>query len=673
MQRDLMMRKQICKNTRKNQSVASPVEQNISGIGNDAYSDTKVNSIKAPQTFAENDILPDGTVFRFWEQSQRHSHTYHVAQGNPQASDENPGSEERPWRTISKAAAVLQPGERVVVHRGVYREWVQPERGGTGPDQMIWYEAAPGEDVQIKGSKVWTPEWQSVDGAWRTELDPNLFISENPFAMENFPAQSSDEWKRFPSMELRRGQLFLDEKPLNQVANREELLKAENSFWVEPDGNSLQIRLIGGASPNGRSFELTCYEQVFAPIKRGLCYIGISGFRIYHAANAVPIPPPQRGALSATAGHHWIIEDCEVGYANTIGIDLGGQWWGLPGNDRQGWHIVRRCHVHHCGVAGICGWHNLANQSYLIEDNLITDCGWMPITHHYETAGVKIHYTVNCLFRRNVLLHNRSSAALWFDGYSTNTRITQNVFHDTTQSPFGSIFIEVTQGPNLVDNNLIITSSDHGIYEHDAARMLIMQNLIANGTGSAVFLNLGDPDRKFNDVHPQEMHRVYGNILTGFEGYVVFPTNTSRSDCNVLGVLAKPNDKPFEVQGNGRFTRAEWATLDNDAKSIEIPLEISFDPKRMELRVKSQDEAKLPGYTPFALTPEIPPINELLDQNFIQPVDYQLGYEYAPIERLLQADLLGRKRTPNKFEVGPLIELLLDGSVIKVDPRRTKK
>jgi hypothetical protein len=27
-------------------------------------------------------------------------------------------------------------------------------------------------------------------------------------------------------------------------------------------------------------------------------------------------------ALTATAGHHWIIEDCEVGYANTIGIDL---------------------------------------------------------------------------------------------------------------------------------------------------------------------------------------------------------------------------------------------------------------------------------------------------------------------------------------------------------------
>ena len=48
---------------------------------------------------AENDMLPDGTVFRSWEQPRRYTHTYHVAQGEPQASDENPGTAERPWRT----------------------------------------------------------------------------------------------------------------------------------------------------------------------------------------------------------------------------------------------------------------------------------------------------------------------------------------------------------------------------------------------------------------------------------------------------------------------------------------------------------------------------------------------------------------------------------------------
>ena len=83
--------------------------------------------------------------------------------------------------------------------------------------------------------------------------------------------------------------------------------------------------------------------------------------------------------------------------------------------------------------------------------------------------------------------------------------------------------------------------------------------------------------------------------------------------------------------------------------------------------------AKLPSYPPFALTPGIPPVKELFDQKFVQPVDYQLGSEYAPLERLLQADLLGRKRPAGQFDVGPLVDLPLDGSAIKVDPRRTRK
>jgi hypothetical protein len=29
---------------------------------------------------------------------------------------------------------MAQPGMRVLVHAGVYREWVRPARGGSGPD-----------------------------------------------------------------------------------------------------------------------------------------------------------------------------------------------------------------------------------------------------------------------------------------------------------------------------------------------------------------------------------------------------------------------------------------------------------------------------------------------------------------------------------------------------------
>ena len=117
----------------------------------------------------------------------------------------------------------------------------------------------------------------------------------------------------------------------------------------------------------------------------------------------------------------------------------------------------------------------------------------------------------------------------------------------------------------------------------------------------------------------------------------------------------------------------EWAALGNDVKTVELPLQVSFDPDRMELRVTAPAGAKLPSYPPFALAPGIPPVKELFDQKFVQPVDYQIGSEYAPMERLLQTDLLGRKRPAGQFDAGPLVGLPLDGSAIKVDPRRTGK
>jgi len=73
-------------------------------------------------------LLPDGTSFKTWEQPRTCARTYHVAREHPQASDDNDGSEDRPFQTIQRAAEVLQAGECAVIHQGVYREHVRPRR-----------------------------------------------------------------------------------------------------------------------------------------------------------------------------------------------------------------------------------------------------------------------------------------------------------------------------------------------------------------------------------------------------------------------------------------------------------------------------------------------------------------------------------------------------------------
>ena len=78
---------------------------------------------------------------------------YHVAKTG---IDGNPGTKVKPFKTISAAAEVAQAGDTITVHEGVYRERINPPRGGTSDDKRITYQAAKSEKVVVKGSEIVT-------------------------------------------------------------------------------------------------------------------------------------------------------------------------------------------------------------------------------------------------------------------------------------------------------------------------------------------------------------------------------------------------------------------------------------------------------------------------------------------------------------------------------------
>lgn len=642
--------------------------------------------ISAVSSAFEPSILPDGTECRTWEREWHFTHTYHVAQENPKSSDANPGTEALPWKTIGKAAKTLKPGERVVVHKGTYREWVKPERGGSGPDKIISYEAGPGEDVIITGSDVWKPKWEHtkyVAGVpkgvvtWQAEIDPKLFERANTFCLQNFPAQENFEaWKMYPTFELRRGQIFVDGVQLEQLASYG-YLGSKPGFWVEDDGMTVHVRLPDDSAPGRHEFEITTREQVFAPLTRFLNYIRVKGFRMMRAANGVPIPPPQRGLLSAAAGHHWIVEDCEIGYANTVGMDLGGQFWGLyPPGDLQGFHIIRRNYIHHCGITGICAWHNRGNENMIIEDNLLTDNCWMPVDLHYESAAIKIHQMENSVIRRNVILRN-GLAAIWLDGEASNSRITQNLVAGVQGGSLGAGFVEITAGPVLVDNNILVNQATDGLHTQDSGKVILAQNLCAVGRGCAIRVVGIDETRLTGQPKGlyQDDNRVIGNILTGFPHYIQIPNRTTLSDYNVFGGRSETDSEEFRIEKRGgvdkeKFDMAGWRAQGYDMDSPDVPITVVFDIYKLELSVKAPAGFELPVISP---PPALPALS-------LQPSDYgdaklpphipRRSITVAPLTDLLRCDLLGRPRDREKFEVGPLLCLPLDGTPVKVDPRR---
>lgn len=655
-----------------------------------------VSLLTAAAFAGDNTSLPDGEPFVFWEVPQNYSKTYHVAQRAAGASDENPGTADRPWKSISKAAATLQPGERVVVHQGVYRETVHPERGGTAADKMIAYEAAAGEEVVITGADEWRPVWErSTDFAvnmidkyvpktkpmppiWVARLKGSMFAEANTFALRyRFNPAVADT--------IVVGHIILDGKPLMQVAKYEQLGEQSNAFWVEDDGMSVHVRLANDRSPEGVAFQIVTRSEIFSPIRQRLNYIRVSGFKMHYAA--VPFTTPLRAALATSGGHHWIIEDNEVAYATARAIHLGGRWFDSTLNDKLGFDIVRRNHVHHCGLTGIAAVHFRPLEQLLVEDNLVTDIGYYgqpPLRANYdEGGGIKLHYTVNSLIRRNVIMRTNASPGLWLDWTITNTRVTQNLIAKVKDCPFGALFIEISPLPNLVDNNIIVEGNHYGVYEHDTMRMLVVANLVANGNGPAVQLLMPGRGRTLPPAvgqvyHPEGENRVFGNILAGYTQYALLSNATDKSDWNVLA-HPTPATQPFRFGERGSEKDVDsgaWSKMGNDANSVSFPLEVKFDEEKLELRVKALGGAGavLPTFPPLPpLLLKVPTMEESLPTYFPLPVESKPLPEVATMAELLEVDFLGRARDRAKFVPGALVEMPLDGSAIKIDPRRPAK
>ncbi len=214
-----------------------------------ACGETSLRSVDPPA------LLPDGSEFRTWEQPCTFTRTYHVDGAHPAASDDNTGTLERPWKTISKAAATLAPGERVLVAAGVYRERVRPARGGTGPVALIGYEAAPGAEVVVTGADpvkgAWTPSapegMRALAGVWQLQLARTLFEAENPFDLENVTEKqfASVPAGTTATLELARG-------TLRKTAGRIETINPDGAWcWFQDERALVHAGMLTVASITG--------------------------------------------------------------------------------------------------------------------------------------------------------------------------------------------------------------------------------------------------------------------------------------------------------------------------------------------------------------------------------------------------------------------------------------
>ena len=415
-------------------------------------------------------LLPDGSTYEFWEKETVWKRELHVNANDPAASDENDGSAAKPFRTIGRAAAIAEPGDRVLIHAGLYRECVKPARGGTDPEHMISYEAFGDGDVVISASEEvrdfipsegwmlnrnWGAEQPEGVRVWEYDLDPDLFRGYNPFCAVNilhdrlFIEYDKTDMTTYLN---RRGCVFCDGKPLKQVPLYNGMSQEDNTYWVEANGQKVHFRLEYDEDPKDHRIEVTVREQCFAPDVPFLNYIRVKGLVCEHAATGAPVP--QRGAISACRGHHWVIEDCTVYWTNGVAIDVGNECWHHTHRPDEviGYSVIRNCTIQDAGVCGIAG---MFAERLLIEGCVIEGTGWQKMELSWEAGAVKLHNSVNGLIRNNVFRNTFRADHLWLDCGNINNRITGNLFVDGIEQR-EALFIECTRdGINLIDHNII--------------------------------------------------------------------------------------------------------------------------------------------------------------------------------------------------------------------------
>ncbi len=133
--------------------------------------------------------------------------------------DANQGSASKPFKTISAAARVAQPGDVITVHQGTYRERVSPPRSGESDARRITYQAAKDERVEIKGSEVIT-NWVKVqDDVWKVTLPNAFFGSFNPYS-----DLIHGDWFNRLGRDHHTGAVYLNGDWLIEAAKLEEVL-----------------------------------------------------------------------------------------------------------------------------------------------------------------------------------------------------------------------------------------------------------------------------------------------------------------------------------------------------------------------------------------------------------------------------------------------------------------
>lgn len=509
---------------------------------------------------------------------------------SPNGSDNNTGTDTSPFKTISKGAVVAQAGDTVYVLEGVYRERVSPPRGGIAGLPIV-YLAEANKNVVIKGSDVWKPTWKkNATNVYSAIPDDALFNDDcyvdnkNPFKVASSSTPYGREGRAevvnfgFPgdtTIVYSIGQVFVDGIMFIQKPFLSEMNSTVKTWFYDRKTDNLYIHFPTD-NPNNHSVEISTRRRIFAPHKRRLGYINVEGFTMEHCGNQYPAnfwEPArpywqQAGALGTRSGHHWVIKNNMIRFANGIGIDFGNE--GDPNKDLEvganglasssSYHIIDSNYICDNGAAGTAAYY----PSFITFTNNVVErnVNLMFIGNkRWESAGVKMHGPTYSLIANNLFRNNyERQSSLWLDqGGGPSTRIHSNLIIGCEMG----FYLEIgraTEHKLIFDNNIIVNSG-YGILTRNAGGITALNNLILGTTKYAI----NDIIDKTRTLCSGDYQYFYNNVILNSTSLInAYPpdyyfSSNRRFDYNIYHATATQNK--FNVMGvSGTQLFSGWQT-----------------------------------------------------------------------------------------------------------------
>lgn len=387
---------------------------------------------------------------------------------NPNADDANPGTQDRPLKTVAKAASIAADntqrniGTRVIIAPGVYREAVSFQPRGGRANVAIHFQAKENGTAIITGSDVWT--------GWRRQGTTNVYTHSWSYKWGLAPYPPG--WQGNVDLQpivRRREMIFVNGDALTQVLSSGEL--KEGTFYVSEQSSMVSLVPPAGVQVENATVEVATRAGIF--MVDSAQNLTVSGLVFMHDNT-----PVGGTAVTFTNCANSVVEDCQFHWNNWAGMTFQSS---SPRTSQA--MIARRNIANYNGGIGLAA---ARIKDVLYEDNETSYNSWRAAQGEmamWSNGGMKHLFIHGGIYRRHRAVGNQAPGC-WFDTDCADIEIEQGFF---CENDGPGLFIEASQGPTSVTDTIICHNQrDSGLFSHGGSDVTLQGNIIYGNSDAQI-------------------------------------------------------------------------------------------------------------------------------------------------------------------------------------------